>query len=470
MSFQVMKIRTVTDASTALFSLLEPLRRAANFADLIIADNTFKLELTRLVHLVATYRCQALEQRIGDMANDLRDLEEISMCRDDRDRLETLLRDPNLNFYKPANALHEAFVSANAITTTSKRLFVLTKVIDRVPKFQESAESALSIVLGIREIVTRYTEHGQNLDCIFQPTVPRFYIPFNFSSKLVVYGPSEYASTELRALSPRVYADRNNWSEAAVCDEEQPERRVKFALTTPATGISVDRRFEKENKQPTSNKIRSRKHLKTQPRLKERFSRTAEDFTVFISHSGRDKQTMAIPLHKRLKAAGVSSFVDKESLVVGENAHDAMKRAMETAPIGVFIVSPEAAARRWPMKEMICFLNRLEKAKKAGGHPPILIPVFYRMNVSQCTGDDLFNIESSTSHRTVFRKEGFYARLEAGEASMGSVRRSLQKLARITGLENDEGASNGTSHSAHDKRERLIARVEKAVLDAVKRL
>ncbi|CDF36327.1 TIR domain-containing protein [Chondrus crispus] len=105
---------------------------------------------------------------------------------------------------------------------------------------------------------------------------------------------------------------------------------------------------------------------------------------VFISHAGPDKLTIANPLFDKLRGEGFSCFLDKKSMKAGDCASEEMIPAMESVKIGVFILSPEFAARRWPMKELRCFLRRRRDARSSGAAPPILIPVFYRLGVSEC--------------------------------------------------------------------------------------
>lgn len=183
-------------------------------------------------------------------------------------------------------------------------------------------------------------------------------------------------------------------------------------------------------------------------------------YTVFISHCGRDKQTMAIPLYRMLRKLKIKTFVDKEELPVGASSEDIMNAAMQTAPIGVFIMSPEAAARKWPMKEMSCFINRY---KKGDENAPVLIPVFYRLGVKEFDDENLFFRRNSDSN-SVFRVEGFLERVEKEETSMKEVRSLLKFMGGICGIENYEGATNEDNDEEKEKRTRLLKRVVDAIV------
>ena len=57
-----------------------------------------------------------------------------------------------------------------------------------------------------------------------------------------------------------------------------------------------------------------------------------------------------------------------------------MDYAMNTAPVGVFILSPEFTARNRTMAELMCFQKR--EALDSNRALPILIPVFYRLDIA----------------------------------------------------------------------------------------
>lgn len=154
-------------------------------------------------------------------------------------------------------------------------------------------------------------------------------------------------------------------------------------------------------------------------------------YDVFISHAGEDKLTIAVPLYEELKNRGISAFIDLEELPVGEHAPSNMIKAIETALSGVFILSPEFAAKKWPMEELYRFLRRQEESQEQGDIPLNLLPVFYRLPLSACKAQcDLFE-----RYRTVFKKHKFNERMRQGETSEKKVQDALQQLSEYTGVE-----------------------------------
>lgn len=63
-------------------------------------------------------------------------------------------------------------------------------------------------------------------------------------------------------------------------------------------------------------------------------------YDVFISHCGQDcKLDFAVMLQEKLKQAGIHCFLDDRDLQLGDNAAQAMLSAMQSAKIGLVILS-----------------------------------------------------------------------------------------------------------------------------------
>ncbi|CDF38372.1 WD40-repeat containing protein [Chondrus crispus] len=177
---------------------------------------------------------------------------------------------------------------------------------------------------------------------------------------------------------------------------------------------------------------------------------------VFISHAGPDKLHIARPLFEKLQAHGLNCFLDKISMEPGDCGGDEMTKAMESAKVGVFILSPEFAARKWTMRELRCFLRRRNEAIGSGMRPPTLIPVFYRLSIRECRELD----PNDDERKNMFEVEKFFSDERQREASTDMVKRELQELAGITGIENDERATNLPGDAfGHLARANLVERV-----------
>jgi hypothetical protein len=85
----------------------------------------------------------------------------------------------------------------------------------------------------------------------------------------------------------------------------------------------------------------------------------ASVYDVFISHCGKDcKLDYAILLRAKLEQAGIRCFFDDKDLLLGDNAEEKMLSAMQTARIGLVILSRGFFTRQWCMKELQTFVDR----------------------------------------------------------------------------------------------------------------
>ncbi|CDF37667.1 WD40-repeat containing protein [Chondrus crispus] len=198
----------------------------------------------------------------------------------------------------------------------------------------------------------------------------------------------------------------------------------------------------------------------TGPSRKRRKIRSPD---VFISHAGPDKLHIARPLSKKLHAQGLNCFLDKTSMEPGDCGPYEMETAMESAKVAVFILSPEFAARKWTMRELRCFLRRRREAIESGMRAPTLIPVFYRLSIRECRELEPDRYQDDEG-KNIFEVEKFFSEKRQREASTELVKRELQELADITGIENDEEATNDLEDEfGHLARENLVKRVSRWV-------
>lgn len=85
----------------------------------------------------------------------------------------------------------------------------------------------------------------------------------------------------------------------------------------------------------------------------------AAPYDVFISHCGQDcKRDFAVLLRRELQElAGVRCFFDERDLHPGDNAAKEMLAAMQSARIGIVILSQGFFAREWCIKELHTFVE-----------------------------------------------------------------------------------------------------------------
>ncbi|MHA7878130.1 MAG: toll/interleukin-1 receptor domain-containing protein, partial [Bacteroidota bacterium] len=184
-------------------------------------------------------------------------------------------------------------------------------------------------------------------------------------------------------------------------------------------------------------------------------------YDVFICHAGEQKSGIAYPVYEELsKYTHIMKgeiFLDERSLPPGEPFPVKIQEALDSASVGVFILSPEFVAKKWTMYELSYFLNRAKAAKTMRLTPPKLIPVFYKLSTADAALSDTW---FKKNKRTI-KKCGFNQRMYNGETSRKEVRELIKAVAEYSG-ESLSKSKNETTRT--DKL--WITRIVKEVLRA----
>ena len=192
------------------------------------------------------------------------------------------------------------------------------------------------------------------------------------------------------------------------------------------------------------------------------------NYSVFLSHAGPDKESIAIPLYERLRERNVHAFLDCEELRVGDNGPRVMEYAINTAPVGVFILSPEFAARNWTMAELMCFQKREREALEGNRPLPVLIPVFYRLDVHTCQNTEKLFYQTDESGENAFVKGRFFDRVLGGKITVSQVADSMKEITIRRGIENQDNVSNAVTADMQSLRgafiKRIVDEIEAAVI------
>ncbi|MDF2696271.1 MAG: resistance protein [Labilithrix sp.] len=73
---------------------------------------------------------------------------------------------------------------------------------------------------------------------------------------------------------------------------------------------------------------------------------------VFISHASEDKPAVAIPLAEALQARGVTAWLDKAELRIGESLRRRIDQGLAASRFAVVVLSPSYFAKGWPQYEL----------------------------------------------------------------------------------------------------------------------
>jgi hypothetical protein len=95
-----------------------------------------------------------------------------------------------------------------------------------------------------------------------------------------------------------------------------------------------------------------------------------ERFEVMLCHSGVQKEGFTSLVHVDLEERDVKSFLDEESLKLGDMPDDRMTYVTATCPVGVAIISESFLQSFSPMLELAIFGARLRRWRSLCVEPP----------------------------------------------------------------------------------------------------
>ena len=102
-----------------------------------------------------------------------------------------------------------------------------------------------------------------------------------------------------------------------------------------------------------------------------------KDFDVFIAHASEDKNEVARPLAKALKALGLTVWFDEFEIVIGESIAGKIGKGLARSRSGIIVFSPAFFKKAWPQFEVKGMINRMISDEY------IILPVWH--NVSEDT-------------------------------------------------------------------------------------
>lgn len=97
---------------------------------------------------------------------------------------------------------------------------------------------------------------------------------------------------------------------------------------------------------------------------------------VFISHSSEDKEVVAIPLTKILKESGLTVWLDKHELFIGDSLRRKIEEGLFNSRFGVVILSENFFKKEWPQKELDALISKEE------GQSKVVLPVWHNISKS----------------------------------------------------------------------------------------
>lgn len=102
-----------------------------------------------------------------------------------------------------------------------------------------------------------------------------------------------------------------------------------------------------------------------------------QTWDVFLSHASEDKDSVAIPLRNTLVELGVSVWLDKTELVIGDSLRRKIDRGIRSSRFGVVVLSTHFFAKGWTNHELDGLVTRTVAGEQS------LLPIWHELSVAQ---------------------------------------------------------------------------------------
>ena len=135
----------------------------------------------------------------------------------------------------------------------------------------------------------------------------------------------------------------------------------------------------------------------------------SETLKIFLGHAGEEKgfaRELRKAIEKKKYELNLDCFLDETHLSDYPGPiSDSLTAAIDDTDLGVFLLSPNFVAKKWPMLELQGFLRRLKTGSRGpGAKVPSLFPVFFQLTTEECKRKDLL-LEKC---RYGFHKHGYF--------------------------------------------------------------
>jgi hypothetical protein len=105
-------------------------------------------------------------------------------------------------------------------------------------------------------------------------------------------------------------------------------------------------------REPGSTRLRDMMDVRVPQRPSDPELLDGRTWDVFISHASEDKPTVAIPLAEALQERGVTAWLDKAELRIGESLRRRIDQGLAASRFAVVVLSPAYFAKGWPQYEL----------------------------------------------------------------------------------------------------------------------
>ena len=104
-----------------------------------------------------------------------------------------------------------------------------------------------------------------------------------------------------------------------------------------------------------------------------------QDYDVFISHAGEDKDDIVRPLAHALQQLGVTVWYDEFELRIGDSLRRKIDAGIASSRFGLIVLSPAFFAKSWPQYELDGLVTLAVSGKQ------VLLPLWHRISKDDVT-------------------------------------------------------------------------------------
>lgn len=101
-----------------------------------------------------------------------------------------------------------------------------------------------------------------------------------------------------------------------------------------------------------------------------------QTWDVFISHASEDKEAVAIPLRNALVELGVTVWLDKTELVVGDSLRRKIDQGIRSSRFGIVVLSKQFFAKGWTNHELDGLVTRTVAGEQS------LLPIWHQITAA----------------------------------------------------------------------------------------
>ncbi len=100
------------------------------------------------------------------------------------------------------------------------------------------------------------------------------------------------------------------------------------------------------------------------------------EWDAFISHASEDKDEVVLPLYKILTNKGMTVWVDKHEIFLGDSLRRKIDEGLAKSRFGIVILSERFFQKEWAMKELDALVSREDGKEK------VILPIWHKVDKS----------------------------------------------------------------------------------------